>query len=84
MASTSTPQTERKKVLKVIFISLLLDLVCAPFCAKASARLIDDLDIIYVHFTTFPEALGILPKPGRSGGFYGLDLESDTLWAKHL
>ena len=61
-----TPQ-RRKQVLKVLFISLLLDLVSrVVHCPSASVRLtLVPLDLLHLHPPAVPQAPRILPRRRR-------------------
>lgn len=59
-----TPQ-KRKQVLKVLFISLLLDLVSRTnHCPSASAVLtvVPTLDLLYLHSPAVPQTPRVLPR----------------------
>lgn len=60
MAYEPIPQDRRRQILKVVFISLLLDLV--PLLFIMSLIDIDGgLDIVHIHPPAFPQAPRILP-----------------------
>jgi hypothetical protein len=63
MTSTTLPPEQRKKILRVLFVSLLLDLVRLT----SNSVLIDTAnqltDILYLHPTTLPLPTHFLPLP---------------------
>jgi hypothetical protein len=61
MGSTAAPALNRNKILKVLFISLLLDLVSLPLC-YSSMTLTDErrVDFLHLHPTPLSEATRIL------------------------
>lgn len=67
MAATALPAAKRKQILRVIFISLLLDLVGDPLEPTAHMLMGNPLDILHLHTTSLPEAPRILPE-SRSPG----------------
>ena len=66
MAAKPLDSAKRKQILRVIFISLLLDLVCARGTVAYSLRDSADVqmvDIIHLHSPTLPKTPRVLPKP---------------------
>jgi len=61
MSATPLSPAKRKQILRVIFISLLLDLVCEQITPWA--RLLTYLDLLYIYPSTLSQAPRILPQP---------------------
>ena len=82
MAYEPIPQDRRRQILKVIFISLLLDLVRLFFRVLMCAD--GDIDILYIHPPAFPQAPRILPWAGANFILPKHHPESHPPWSKHL
>lgn len=59
MSGAPIPQAKRNQILKVIFISLLLDLVCQP--SVPELRELTNPDLLYLYPTVVPQAPRVLP-----------------------
>lgn len=59
-----TPQ-QRKKILRVLFISLLLDLVSTKM-SRAQCKSLTKPDLIYLHPPSFPFSTHLLSRSGDS------------------
>jgi hypothetical protein len=64
MASTTLPPEQRKKILRVLFVSLLLDLVRPSDLALVTLLTkLHVTDIFHLHPASLPLLIDILPLP---------------------
>ena len=83
MATAPIPQAKRKQILRVIFISLLLDLVGgAP--NEMVQPLLTTLDFIHLHPPTIPETPRVLPEHRIQPRLIELDSQSDLARLEYL
>ena len=59
MSAVPVSQAKRNQILKVVFISLLLDLVYQP--SVLELRELTDPDLLYLYPTVVPQAPRVLP-----------------------
>ena len=83
MAATALAPAKRNQILRVIFISLLLDLV------QTSVRLRGSnakgwLDIFHLHPTAVPQASRVLSKPRSPLRIIDFYPQSHTAWSECL